>query len=577
MYILGISSYYHDSAAALIKDGRVLAAAEEERFSRIKHDNQFPKQAALACLKQAKLTIDDIYAVAYYEKPLVKFERILETFVATYPCSLRAFSKAIPEWLGDKIKVEHNIRKHLGFRGKIYFVPHHLSHAAAAFYPSPYKQAAILTIDGVGEYQTTGLWYGQNTTVSPLKAIDFPHSLGLLYSTFTAFLGFQVNNDEYKMMGLAAYGKPKYMKKIYKVIDVKPDGSFRLNLEYFAFRQSFTMWSKKFEMLFGPPRNPREPFTSRHKDLAASIQKATENIYFKILNHLHSLTKSENLCIAGGVALNSLANGKIYENTPFKKVYNLGPAGDSGASLGAALYTYHSLSQGIIPSKGLSLKKSRQPITCLYFGSSYSNQEIEQTLKKYGLKYKKFKNSKALVQQAAKLLAQNKIIGWFQGKMEFGPRALGARSILANPQDRRMKTLVNKIKLREQFRPFAGSVLQERVHELFCVPEKNHYSPFMNFCFKVRPNKRAQIAAIVHADNTCRIQTVNKRDNGIYYELIKEFYRVTGIPCLLNTSFNTKVEPIVENPKQAIEDFLNTQIDCLVLEGFLVYKANRRG
>lgn len=563
MYILGISAYYHDSAATLLKDGKVIAAVEEERFSRLKHDNQFPQQAISACLKYAGITINDISYIAYYEKPLLKFERILETFVSTYPYSLQPFLKAVPEWLSDKIKVEHTIRKTLKYRGKIYFVSHHLSHAAAAFYPSPYRQAAILTIDGVGEYQTTGLWIAKDTKITPLKAINFPHSLGLLYSTFTAFLGFRVNNDEYKMMGLSAYGKPKYAKKISKLIDIQTDGSFKLSLKYFGFCKSFTMWSKKFESLFGKPKKPTAPFAQKHKDLAASIQKVTEQVYFKILNYLYSLSKSENLCVSGGVALNSLANGKIYQQTPFKNIYIFGPAGDSGASAGAALYVYHSI-----------LKRDRRyTIKSLYLGPNYPNQDIEKLLKKYKLKYTKFNNKLELVKAAAKLLANNKIVGWFQGKMEFGPRALGARSILANPQNRRMKNLVNKIKLREQFRPFAGSVLQEYVHELFEVPKKNHYSPFMNFCFQVKKEARGKIAAIVHQDNTCRIQTVNKKDNGLYYRLIKEFYKRTGVPCVLNTSFNTKIEPIVENPEQAIKDFLKTEMDYLVVEDYLVKKS----
>ncbi len=561
MYILGISAYYHDSTAVLIKDGIVLCAVEEERFTRVKHDNSFPFQSVDFCLKSAGIMIKDIDAVAYYEKPLLKFERILETFVATYPFSLKPFVKGLPEWFDYKIKVGHTIKKKLKYKGPIYYVPHHLSHASSSFYPSPFQEAAILTVDGVGELQTTGLWYGKSTGITPLKSIDFPHSLGLLYSTFTAFLGFRVNEDEYKVMGLGAYGKPVLVHKVYKVIKVKDNGSFKLDLKYFSFREDFTMWSKHFEELFGKPRRPNEPVTKRHKDIAASIQAVTEEIYFKMLNHLYTLIKSKNLCISGGVGLNALANGKIYDHTPFKHVYILGPSGDSGAALGSALYTYHTI---------LGHKK-RHEIRSLYLGSSYSDNQIELVLKRHHLRYEKISTKKELINRSAKLLADGKIIGWFQGKMEFGPRALGARSILSAPFPRAMKEKVNIIKRREQFRPFAGSVLQEKVDEYFEVPEKNYYSPFMNFCFKVKKDRQKDLAAITHEDGTCRIQTVN-RDNGLYYELIKEFYRQTGIPCILNTSFNVKGEPIVETPEQAINDFLKSKMGILVIGSFIVQK-----
>ncbi len=565
MYILGISAHYHDSAACLVKDGEVLVAAEEERFSRIKHDNSFPFKAIDFCLKRAEISISNLDHVVYYEKPLLKFERILDTFVKTYPRSLTPFLQAIPEWVGDKIKVENIIRKKLNYKGKIFFIPHHLSHAGATFYPSPFRKAAVLTVDGIGEYQTAGLWIGEENKILPLKSINFPDSLGLLYSTFTAFLGFKVNNDEYKMMGLAAYGKPKYVNKIYQIIDIKEDGSFRLNMDYFAYRESFQMWSQKFEKLFGRPREPKEKITQRYKDLAASIQSVTEEIYFKMLNHLYQISKTASLCIGGGVALNSLANGKIYENTPFKNVYVLGPAGDGGTCIGTALFAYHQILN----------KKKRNQIRNLYFGTEYSNEEIEELLEEKKLRFKKFNDESGLLEKAAELLNQGKIIGWFQGRMELGPRALGARSMLAKPSPRSMKDKINKIKKRESFRPFAGSVLQEEVHELFLVPEKNHHSPFMNFVFQVKSGKKDKISAIVHADGTCRIQTVNK-ESGRYYRLIKKFYEITGVPCILNTSFNVAGEPIVENPKQAIEDFLKTSIDYLVIGDYLLKKINYR-
>ncbi|MBI5123626.1 hypothetical protein HZA75_07245 [Candidatus Roizmanbacteria bacterium] len=559
MLILGVSAYYHDSAACIIKDGQVMVAIEEERFSKIKHDNNFPHKAIEFCLKSQKLKAEEIDCVAYYEKPLLKFERILETFLATWPFSLTPFLKGIPEWLDYKIKVEATIKK-LGFKNKIFFIPHHFSHASASFYPSPFEKAAILTVDGVGEYQTTGLWKGEGNNIKPLKLINFPNSLGLLYSTFTAFLGFKVNEDEYKLMGLAAYGKPKYNVSINQLIDTKDDGSFKLDLKYFGFRESFSMYNNRFEKIFGPARKPSEKITKRHKDIAASIQKTTEEIYFKMLNHLYSITKTENLCLSGGVALNALANGKIYQKTPFKKVYIFGAAGDSGAAVGAGLFVYNYVN----PSS------KRQLINSLCFGSSYTNNQIEPSLKKYKLKYKKL-NEEKLINKTAQLLSQGKIIGWFQGRCEFGPRALGNRSILCKPNPRSMKTKMNIIKKREQFRPFAGSILRTKVSDYFEVPGKNLWSPFMTFCFQVKKDKKKDLAAIVHADGTCRIQTVNKV-NGRYYLLIKKFYELTGIPCILNTSFNLKGEPIVETPEQAVADFLITKMDYLVIGDFLVSK-----
>ncbi|HRN70006.1 MAG TPA: carbamoyltransferase N-terminal domain-containing protein [Candidatus Woesebacteria bacterium] len=566
MYILGISAYYHDSSAVLLKDGKILSAFEEERFTRVKHDNSFPFLAIEQCLEINNLQISDIDYIVYYEKPLLKFERIIETFVETYPFSVKPFIKAIPEWFGDKIKIEEIIKKKLKYDGKIYFIPHHLSHAASTFYPSPFEKAAILTIDGVGEYQTTGLWLGEKNSIKPLAEINFPHSFGLLYSTFTAFLGLQVNNDEWKMMGLSAYGKPTYKDLVYKLIDIKKDGSFRLTMKYFSYRESFQMWTKEFENLFGKPKKKGTEFTQRHKDIAASIQKVTEEIYIKILNHLYELTKTANLCISGGVALNSLANGLIYPQTLFKNVYIFGPAGDSAAAVGAALYTYHAILK----------KKQRIEIRNLNFGTKYSNEQIEEILQKHSLKYEKL-NEQKLIKKTAELLSKNNIIGWFQENMEFGPRALGNRSLLANPAPKSMKERVNEVKMREQFRPFAGSVLQDKVQELFEVPEKNHHSPFMNFVFQVKPEARKKIQAIVHADNTCRIQTVNKRDNPLYYELIHRFYELTGIPCVLNTSLNTKIEPIVENPEQAIYDLETTNMDYMVLGNFLVKKPSGKG
>ncbi len=561
MYILGISAFYHDSAAALIKDGQVIFAVEEERFTRIKHDNVFPLQAIKACLSYKNLSINDIAYIAYYEKPLLKFERILQTFVETYPFSLKLFLKSIPEWIGEKIKVQHILRKKVGYKGKVFFIPHHLSHAAAAFYSSPFKESAIITIDAIGEYQTTALWQAKNNDIMLLKSMSFPHSLGLLYSTFTAFLGFRVNEDEYKVMGLSAYGKATYKDKMHRIINMKNDGSFHLDMKYFSFRESFQMWSKKFEKLFGRPRKPDDIISQRDKNLAASIQQAIEEVYFKILNYLYGLTKSQNLCMGGGVALNALVNGKIYKKTLFKHVYVFGAAGDSGGAIGAGLFTYHSI---------LGYTKRIQ-INNLYFGSSYGNDEIEAIFRNYNIRYQRIDNEDELLDKVVSLLSHGNILGWFQGRMEFGPRALGARSIIAKPNPRFMKDKVNKIKIRELFRPFAGSILQENVHEYFDVPEKYHSSPFMTFCFPVKKEKSVQLAALVHRDRTCRIQTVTN-ENGRYYRLIKKFYERTGIACILNTSFNLKGEPIVENPEQAIEDFLKTDIDNLVIGNLVAQK-----
>ena len=564
MYILGISAFYHDSAAAIIKDGQIVAACEEERFTRIKHSFQFPFEAVEFCLKQAGITIDDVDHVAYYEKTLLRFERVLDMFIKAYPFTVRPFVRGIPEWIDEKIKVEQKIRKKLGFKKNIFYIPHHVSHASASYYPSGFTNSAILTIDGIGEYQTTGLWQGTRNKIKPIKQINFPDSIGLLYSAFTAFLGFRVNEDEYKVMGLAAYGKPIYKDAIYKLIDVKEDGSFKLNLKYFRFREEFRMWSNDFEALFGTPRKHPSPVTKRHKDLAASIQEVTEEIYFKMLNHLYSITKANNLCIGGGVALNALANGKIFTHTKFKNVYVIGPAGDGGNAIGAALFSYYHI---------LNHNQKRKQINNLFLGPEYGNEEIEPTLRQNKLNYRYYNSESELIEKTAGLLARNKVIGWFQGRMEYGPRALGARSILANPKKREMKDIVNKIKIRELFRPFAGSILDEEIGKYFKLPS-GYFSPFMIFCFPVKEAMRKNMASIVHEDYTCRVQKVTPED-GRYHLLIKEFYHQTGIPILLNTSYNLKGEPIVENPQQALNDFRKTSLDYLVIGNFIVRKGNK--
>ncbi len=568
MIILGISAFYHDSAAALIVDGRIIAALEEERFTRIKHDNQFPLQAVTRVLQLAGYTMDDVDVIAYYEKPLLKFERILETFVATYPRGIRPFLTSIPDWLGSKLAVEHTIRKGLHFKKQIMFVPHHLSHAASSFFTSPFSHAAILTVDGVGEYETTALWAANGHAITKLGFIDFPHSIGLLYSTVTAFLGFKINEDEYKVMGLAAYGKPTYEAEIRKLIDVKPDGSFRLNMRYFGFETSFSMWNKRFEKLFGISRKPHEPMEKRHKDIAASLQKVTEELLIAVLHHLYSITGEKHLCMSGGVALNALANGKLYRQTPFKKIHILGSASDSGTAIGAALYVYYNFFG--------SVAVHHKQLPTLALGTSQSDEDIERVLRQYPhLSYQKIDDETLLVKKAAAMLAAKKIIGWFQGSMEFGPRALGNRSILAATNPRSMKTKMNIIKHREQFRPFAGSALQETIHDYFDVPQKKHASPFMNFCFQVKKHKQQKLAAIVHQDESCRIQTVAP-ENGRYYLLIKAYAKKTHIGCIMNTSFNLQGEPIVETPRQAVVDFLKTPMDYLIINNYIVKKNGKK-
>lgn len=562
MYILGISSYYHDSAAVLIKDGRVMYAIEEERFSRIKHDNSFPLEAVRWCLKEASLTVGDLDAISYYEKPLLKFERVLDMFIQTWPNSLVSFAKNMPELLGEKLNVENTIRTKLKYKGPIVFTHHHLSHAAAAFYTSPFTSAAILTIDGVGEYQTTALWHARKDDIQLIKELSFPHSLGLFYSTCAAYLGFKVNEDEYKLMGLAAYGKPSFLKKLEKTIAVKQDGSFHLNMDYFSFRESPQMWSQNFEKLLGKARKPNEKITKRHADIAKSVQTLTERIYIRILNHLSKLTQEKNLCISGGVALNALANGLIHTQTPFETSHIFGPAGDSGAALGSALYTYHTMTKNT----------QKAPIEDLSLGTSYPDSAVEFILKKKKLNFIKLTQTK-LIESAALSLKDGKIIGWFQGRCELGPRALGNRSILCRPSPRLMKANVNRIKIREQFRPFAGSILQSEVHNYFEVPEKEYLSPYMNVCFIVKRNKRKELSAIVHKDYTCRIQTVSKR-NGLYFKLIKKFHILSGVPCVLDTSFNLKGEPIVENPLQAVDDFIKTKMDELYIGSYKVTKSS---
>jgi len=562
MYILGISCYYHDAAACLIKDGIIIAAAEEERFTRVKHDNSFPINAINYCMKQAGISANKISYIGFYEKPIVKFERIIQTFTECYPFGFWLFYKTIPSWVNEKLRIKSIIKKKLNFKKEVLFIDHHSSHAASAFFVSPFKKAAILTVDGVGEWVTGSIKIGENNRIFALKEIHFPDSLGLLYSTITAFLGFKVNNDEYKVMGLAAYGTPKYEKEFRKLVKINSNGSFCMDMKYFDYRNKTRMWSDEFEKLFGNPRKPDSAIEKIHEDIAATLQKITEKVYFKMANHAYKLTKFENLCIAGGVGLNSVANGKLFQKTPFKRIFVQPAATDAGGAIGVAYFIWHHI-----------LNENRNfEMDSAYYGPQFTNDEIFRFLRKNKIKYKKL-SRKELLHTAAQAITEDKIVGWFQGRMEVGPRALGNRSILANPINPEMKDIVNnKIKHREDFRPFAGSVMIEKVNDFFAVPEIKHNSPFMTFVFDVKDEKRKLIPAITHLDGTCRIQTISKKQNPLYYDLIKEFERLTGVPIILNTSFNLKGEPIVCTPLEAYNDFIKTPMDYLILGNYLISK-----
>lgn len=574
-YILGISCYYHDSAACLTKDGAMVAAAEEERFTREKHDNSFPINAINFCLAKAGITAKQVSHVAFYEKPLLKFERILSTFAKTFPRSFWYFYRAIPSLMNEKLRIERMIRRKLkydgnAFDGKILFVPHHLSHAASAFLVSPFDDAAIITCDGVGEWATTTIGVGRGNLIRLLKEIDFPDSLGLLYSTFTAYLGFKVNNDEYKVMGLASYGKPRYLEAFRKMIDIKDDGSFRLDMKYFSYEHRQRMFSKEMIKLLGAPRKKDERITARHQDIAATLQKITEEIMIKIADHAyrlaHELTGSKNLCLAGGVALNCVANGKLLSNTKFKRLFIQPAAGDSGGAIGAAFYVNYALLKG---------KRSDQHRNYVmddaYLGTEFSDAEIKDFLETNRIGYE-WLDEDRLLKTVAKMIHQNKVVGWFQGRMEFGPRALGSRSILANPCNPRMKdTLNRKVKHREEFRPFAPAVLADKADEYFEMGPSPE-SPFMLQTFNVRKAWQGKLPSITHVDGTARVQTVSLRQNKRFYGLIKEFGALSGVPVIINTSFNVRGEPIVNTPKDAYECFRKTEIDCLVIGGYLVKK-----
>ena len=593
--IIGISAFYHDSAASLIEDGFIIAAAQEERFSRKKHDDRFPKNAIKFLLENSNCTLNEIDKIVFYEKPFLKFERLLETYIAFSPKGFKQFSKAIPIWLKEKLFQKKQIINHLkeidnSFvpNDKILFSEHHLSHAASAFYPSPFNNAVILTADGVGEWATTTVAVGNGNKIEMKKEIEFPHSLGLLYSAFTYYTGFKVNGGEYKLMGLAPYGEPKFVKTILdNLIDVKEDGSYRLNQDYFDYATGLTMTNKKFNDLFGSlPRNPdNEDVSQFHMDIGASIQKVTEDIVLKIAKNLRQEYGIENLCLAGGVALNCVANGKILKEKIFKNIWIQPAAGDAGGSLGAALGYWHNELKMDRTNIGIDSMK------CSYLGPEYTNEKIKNILIDLGVKFETFTNDK-LLDFTTDQLVEGKAVGWFQNKMEFGPRALGGRSILGDARSPEMQKKLNlKVKFRESFRPFAPAVLLEDVNEWFDLDAE---SPYMLLVGKVKESKlveqtsnqklakgleklnivRSKIPAVTHVDNSARIQTVSA-ENGIYYDLIKLFKKKTGCPVIVNTSFNVRGEPPVNTPIDAYKCFMATDLDILVLGNCVMEKQNQ--
>lgn len=589
-YILGISAYYHDSAAALLKDGGIIAAAQEERFTRVKQDAGFPRNAVAYCLKEAGIGINDVSFVVFYDKPWVKFERLLDTYVAFAPAGIASFLKAMPVWLKQKFFMRRTIRKELAYGGKIYFADHHESHAASAFFPSHFEKAAILTVDGVGEWATATLGAGEGGKISVHKEILFPHSLGLLYSAFTYYTGFKVNSGEYKLMGLAPYGQPKYAAKILdNLIDVKEDGSFKLDMKYFNYCTGLTMTNSRFEALFGQkPRKPEAEITQFHMDIASSIQSVTELVIGRMARHLHGITGCTNLCMAGGVALNCVANGKLLADGPFEKIWVQPSATDAGGALGAALAVWHNHL-----GNGRAVNNIDDSQAASLLGPSFTDDEIAAYLDAAAIPYEKF-SEPALDDRVAGLLADEKVVGWFQGRMEFGPRALGSRSILGDARSEQMQSIMNlKIKFRESFRPFAPSVLKERAAEYF---ELKAESPYMLFVspvaqrVRLRPAqgveeargfeklkiKRSEIPAVTHVDYSARFQTVAEKENPRFYRLLKAFAQRTGCPVLINTSFNVRGEPIVCTPEDAYKCFMRTNMDYLVMGNYLLERSKQR-
>lgn len=593
-HILGISAFYHDSAAALLKDGQIVAAAQEERFTRKKHDHRFPQRAVEYCLKEAGITAADLDYVGFYDKPQTKFERLVATYAAFAPAGFSTYVRSVPLWLRSKLHLSDEIDAALGrqYRGRIAFADHHESHAASAFFPSPFEEAAVLTLDGVGEWSTTTMGVGRGNRVELTHEIRFPHSLGLLYSAFTYYTGFRVNSGEYKVMGLAPYGTPRFKDLILQhLIDVKEDGSFWMDMSYFNYCQGMTMTSEKFHRLFGgPPRKPEDQLTDREMDLAASVQAVCEEVMVRTARHLQKSTGMKKLVMAGGVALNCVGNGRIYRECPFDEVWIQPASGDAGGALGVAqILWHHVLGQPRTPVRPDSQSGS-------LLGPRFDDGEVRRTLGELGAAYQALETDDDMCRRTAELLADGKVVGWCQGRMEFGPRALGSRSILGDPRSEKMQQVMNlKIKFRESFRPFAPAVLKEHAHEWFDVPP-GYDSPYMLLVAQVHPDRlhadatrqmqglkgidmlnvpRSSIPAITHVDNSARVQTVDPQRHPGFHRLLTHFHRLTGCPVLINTSFNVRGEPIVCTPADAYRCFMGTFMDALVLERTLLLKEDQ--
>src|SRR5947209_1027669 len=592
-HILGISAYYHDSAACLMRDGEIVAAAQEERFTRKKHDHRFPANAVEYCLKAGGIKGEAVDYVAFYDKPLLKFERLLETYIDYAPSGLRSFLMAMPLWLREKLWIREQIEERCDYKGKVLFTEHHESHAASAFFPSPFESAAVLTMDGVGEWATSSYGYGKGNELYLLGELHFPHSLGLLYSAFTYYTGFKVNSGEYKVMGLAPYGEPRYVRTILdELIDLREDGSLRLNMKYFNYCQVLTMTNERFNRLFGgAPRKPEGKLTQREMDLARSVQEVTEEAMLRMARHVHKETGEKNLCLAGGVALNCVGNGRLLREGPFENIWIQPAAGDAGGSLGACLSVWYQYLNNQRDVREITREHS-DAMKGAYLGPSFTNEDIGAFLETTGANYRRV-NHAELASAVAQLLAEEKVVGWFQGRMEFGPRALGARSILGDPRSPRMQSQMNlKIKFRESFRPFAPSVLRERVSDYF---ELNCDSPYMLLVAPVREElrremnedeeklfgieklnvPRSEIPAVTHVDYSARVQTVRREDNPLYHDLLSAFERLTGCAVLVNTSFNVRGEPIVCTPAEAFACFMRTEMDCLAIGDFLLLKSEQ--
>jgi len=565
LYTLGISCYYHDSAAALLKNGDVIAAVEEERFSRKKFDDGFPKLAIDWCLKETQVKPNEIDIIAFYDKPILKFERLLDNYLAVSPRGLSSFLDVIPKWIHKRLWIKNEIKKHLkDFTGEIIFPEHHISHSAYAFYTSPFNESAILNVDGVGEWTTTSFGIAKNNSITLLNDIRWPHSLGLFYSAFTYFLGFKVNEGEYKLMGLSSYGKPKFYDEILsEIIDVKNDGSIHLNMKYFAFTYDKIMTNEKFSNLFGiEPRTSSISPSQIHFDIGASAQKILEDVLLKMASHIYEKTKMKNLCLGGGVALNGVANYRLLKESPFENIHIPPSPGDAGSAIGCAQFAYYIHKK---QNRVIEMDHSKRICKNVYLGPSFSDFEITKFLDTNKIEHEKL-SRQLLIEKTAKIISDGKIIGWYQGKMEWGPRALGNRSILADPRKPEMKDILNeKIKHRESFRPFAPSVLEEFTSDYFDIDIP---SPYMLMVAKVKQPEK--IPAVTHVDGTARLQTVSKESNPLYYELINEFYRITEIPIIINTSMNVMGEPIVNTPSDAYNMILNTDMDYLVLGNNLI-------